>query len=170
MKRFMGLTAAVLGLVSVVSGAQAADIGFKGIGGHLAISDTGGAGSAIAFGANADMGEFIPHLAFHPSVTYWSKTYHSDWKITQVRLNGDVRYEFSVNSRITPYAGGGLALVHLSWGGPAYYYSASGTGAEINLLGGASVPLSGKVDGFGELRIEGGGFNISVGATMPLGS
>ncbi len=169
MKRLISSVAVFLGLACAVVGADAADIGFKGIGGHLALSDTGGAGSAVAFGANADMGEFIPSLAFRPSVTYWSKTYYQEWKISQFRLNADVRYEFAVNSSVKPYAGGGLALVRTSWGGPVAYYSASGTGVSVNLLGGATLPLTDRLDGFGEVRVEGGGFNVSLGATVPIG-
>jgi opacity protein-like surface antigen len=68
------------------------------------------------------------------------------------------------DSKIEPYAGGGLGLVMGSvkteYSGPTYGYDAlynvntsvSHTNLTIMLVGGAKMPLSPKMDGFAEVR------------------
>lgn len=161
-----GLT--LLLAVSTATMATAGDLGLRGLGGQVGFSDTG-VGSALTFGANANLGEFIPNLRFQPSVTYWKKTYDSilfSSNISMFRINGDAKYFFQTGGSIEPYAGGGLAYARTSISDE--FVSISASEIQINLLGGAETQLSPSVRGFGELRVEDSHTHLAVGVTMAM--
>lgn len=191
MKVMKNLTVLAVLALAVSAFAGGSNIGLVGVGPEVGfVSIESDVGSTIGFGAAADLGWLTPQIAFGAEVLYWSKSYdvgaHWDWSYSQIYINALARYFFSQKkgSSFSPYAGGGLGLVigkvSSDYTGPesdyyGYYYedtSSSETGIGIVLLGGAKMPLSPKMDGFGEVRYSTGEgadyFGIFAGVIFKL--
>lgn len=158
--------------VAISGSAHAGELGYHGAGGQLGFTSTGG-GSTISFGAHVDLGEIYPNVEFRPSVTYWSKSYgyvYGDWSLTELRINSDFRYMFDLERKFTPYAGAGLAFARYSISSDRYddysYGWGASSGIELNIIGGAEMPISSGLTGFGELRFENSSTNFQVGVTL----
>lgn len=77
--------------------------------------------------------------------------------VTYWELNANVAYQFTLqNSRIGPYAGGGLNIARASVD-VAGVGSASDTEVGLNLLGGIRFPSTGRLTPYVEIRLELGG-------------
>ncbi len=136
-----------------------AQIGFKGVGGHVGCVNGKGSLSGILFGGHVNLGDIIPGLALAPSFDYWS-----DSGIDILNINGDVRYYFPTDGNIDFFAGGGLAIVRFSNGGSDMEFG-------LNLGGGASIPLSDNLVGTAMLvyGTEAEQIKIMGGVTYMLG-
>jgi len=117
--------AAVAGLAAVAPNALAqssttprstedVSLGFKGLGARIGLVDPEGASSTVDLGLHVDAGEFARNVRLMPIAEYWSVgqdvgPYNVDLK--DFSLGADVNLDFPLqDSRITPYAGGGLGL------------------------------------------------------------
>jgi len=89
-------------------------LGFKGLGARFGLVDPEGASSTIDLGLHIDAGELARNVHVSPIVEYWSVgqdvgPYNADLKDLSFGL--DLMIDFPLqDSRITPYAGGGLGL------------------------------------------------------------
>lgn len=89
-------------------------LGFKGMGARVGLVDPEGASSTVDLGLHIDAGEFARNVRLMPIVEYWSVgqdvgPYNADLK--DFSLGADINLDFPLqDSRVTPYAGGGLGL------------------------------------------------------------
>lgn len=172
MRRFTVLLAAL----SLVLGASAAlaeaDLGFKGIGGHLDYVDPENIDAVFGFGGVVDLGTIAPKVGLQADVDYWSKSYDFgggffattvDATFRVISIGATAKYYIPVSSKnMHPFAGGGLAvhLTDFSIDASGYddYYSDSADASEtkvgFDLCGGTMYNLSKKLDGYGELRFR----------------
>jgi len=177
MKRVGFVTILMLVLLVFTFSDSSAQIGFKGVGGHLGFVDGEGSLSGILFGGHVNLGEIIPGLALTPSFDYWS-----DSGANILNINGDVRYYFPTDGNIDFFAGGGLALVRVSVddttipdpfnpGNTITFEGGSDTELGLNLGGGASIPLSDNLVGTAMLVYGTKGEQIKImgGVTYMLG-
>jgi opacity protein-like surface antigen len=156
---------AILALVVGASAATAAaNLGFRGIGGHLDYVDPEHIDSALGFGALVDLGTLTPDIGLEGNLDYWSKsydvlTYGASFRVISIGATG--KYYFAVeNAAFRPFAGAGVAI-HLSKASvdyPAGYYFGAGsadvskTKLGIDVCGGTLYAVSPKLDLLGELR------------------
>ena len=178
---------AALAVLCAFGAAQAqSNIGFFGIGGKLGITDPGaGVGSAITFGASANLGTIMDgKIGLQADVTYWAKDYGfgDDWKISQFGIAVIGKYYFAADTeKLRPFAGGGLGFNINSVSGPSYTdpwtgheedNDASDTDIGLHIVGGVDYQLSEQVTGFAEFRYMVGGdwdfYAIFVGAIFNL--
>lgn len=94
--RFRFVLAGVLAAAAVTA-APAADVGFRGWGPRVGASSDP---DQVVVGAQFDLGEFVPHLRWQPSVELGV----GDHK-TSLYGNFMVAYYFPVKAAVTPYAG-----------------------------------------------------------------
>ena len=145
---------------------SSAQIGFKGVGGHLGYADGGVSPGAIMFGGHVNLGEIIPGLSIMPSVDYWSKD-----NVSQFSINGSVGYALPVSESVNVIAVGGLTWVKASFdtGIPGLDIDVSGIG--LNLGGIASVPMSDNMSVGGGIFYETKGEQLKIvgGFTFWLG-
>ena len=185
MKRLMVLS---LMLALAFSQTIAADIGLKGVGGKVGyIMPDGGIENTIGFGLQADLGNYNDDISLAAYVDYWGKnydvgpTYEWSWSVVSIAAIG--KYSFASSGNFKPFAGAGLGLDIASWEskytGPSNEYfnlndfssSASDTDFAIHFVGGATMELSPKLDGIGEVKYTIGGadyFGIYVGVMYKL--
>ncbi len=146
MKRVGFVSILILVLLVFTFSDSSAQIGFKGVGGHLGYVAGEGSLSGILFGGHVDLGEVIPNLAIAPSVDYWS-----DSGLSILNINADVRYYFPTEGNIDFFATGGLALVRVSIDDISTPFGTVGGGSNteigLNLGGGASKSLSDNLVG-----------------------
>jgi opacity protein-like surface antigen len=136
-------------------------LGFKGMGARIGLVDPEGASSTVDLGVHVDAGEFARNVRLQPLVEYWSvgqdvtiqsSTYSVDLK--DFSLGADINIDFPLqDSRVTPYAGGGLGLHWLKAtnsapGGQEF----SDTKLGLNLQGGVRTDAMPNLALFGELR------------------
>ncbi len=164
------LLIAVLTLVVTGLSFAQTDIGLYGIGGKIGITDPGsGVGSALTFGASADIGSIMDgQIGLQADVAYWSKSYGmgDHWKISQFGIAVIGKYFFAeASEQLRPFAGGGLGINinSVSWeyddwlGGGTTKGSDSSTDIGLHVVGGADYKLSDSMKGFAEFRYMLGG-------------
>lgn len=106
----LGVLAWSAGPALAAAADQPATLGFKGLGARLGLVDPEGASSTAAFGVHIDAGEFVRHVHLSPLVEYWKVGVGGN-DLSDFSLGTDVTVDFPLqNSRIVPYAGGGLGL------------------------------------------------------------
>jgi opacity protein-like surface antigen len=157
---------AVLGVAALLATAPAAlaqqgarepSLGFQGLGARLGFVDPEGASSTLALGVHIDAGQIVKGVRLQPLVEYWSLgtsvgPYDSD--ISDLSFGADVNVDFPLqNSRIVPYAGGGLGLHFLGYdstvpGVP----DNSKTKLGLNIEGGIRNDIMPNLSIFGEAR------------------
>ncbi|HET7498014.1 MAG TPA: outer membrane beta-barrel protein [Candidatus Eisenbacteria bacterium] len=136
-------------------------LGFKGMGARIGLVDPEGASSTVDLGVHVDAGEFARNIHLQPIVEYWSvgqdvtilsSTYSVNSK--DFSVGADINIDFPLqDSRVTPYAGGGLGLHWLKEtndapGGAEF----SDTKLGLNLQGGVRTDAMPNLALFGELR------------------
>lgn len=159
---------AAFGLVALVAAAPAAfaqetttareaGLGFQGLGARLGFVDPEGASSTLELGVHVDAGQIVRGVRLQPVVEYWSLgqsigPYDSD--ISDLSFGADVNVDFPLqDSRIVPYAGGGLGLHFLGFdstvpGVP----DQSDTKLGLNIQGGIRNDIMPNLSLFGEAR------------------
>lgn len=132
-------------------------LGFKGMGARIGLVDPEGASSTVDLGLHIDAGEFARNIRLQPIVEYWSVgqdvgPYNADLK--DFSLGADINVDFPLqDSRITPYAGGGLGLHFLkSTTNVPNVQDQSDTKLGLNLQGGVRTDAMPNLALFGELR------------------
>ncbi|HEX7077777.1 MAG TPA: outer membrane beta-barrel protein [Candidatus Eisenbacteria bacterium] len=158
----MGMVAAVMGLGTLGGWSPAAlaappadqqreaSLGFKGLGASLGLVDPEGASSTVSFGVHIDGGEFVRNVHLTPLVEYW-KVGVGGSDLSDFALGTDVTLDFPLqNSRVVPYAGGGLGINWLKVSTPLVDNSDTKLG--LNLLGGIRNDVMPNFSLFGELR------------------
>jgi len=148
---------------TTTSSARSEDVGlgFRGIGGRIGLVDPEGASSTVDLGVHIDAGEFAHNIRLQPIVEYWSvgqdvtlfgSTYSVDLK--DFSIGADVNLDFPLqDSRLTPYAGGGLGLHWLKASNDAPGGAeVSDTKLGLNLQGGIRTDVMPNLAVFGELR------------------
>ncbi len=172
MKKVVLLSGVVL-LLLITSVFAQSQIGFNGVGGRFGfIMPEDPIENTIGFGVNADLGTITPDIKLFAYIDYWGKgeeIVHYKYSYSVLGFAAIAKYEFKTSGQFVPYAGGGLGIninkVKSEYDGPdlsseysGYYsasdyeYSDSETDLAIHLLGGASMPLSPKMDGFAEIK------------------
>lgn len=156
---------AVAGVASFASPAAAqtarasedVGLGFKGLGARIGLVDPEGASSTLDLGFHIDAGELARNVHVSPIVEYWSVgqdvgQYHADKKDFSLGL--DLSFDFPLqDSRITPYAGGGLGLHWLkSTSNVPTVANQSRTKLGLNAQGGIRTDVMPNLALFGELR------------------
>ena len=156
-------------------------IGLEGVGGKLAIVlPEDPMGTSIGLGVVGDLGTVVPkvpQLKVEPSVEYWGDSYEvlgleTSWK--SISFNGTAKYHFPIGGKISPYAGGGLALTisRSSWESKWAWVGTSGSDTKLDiglhLVGGADMPLSPSMKVTAELKyaIDGADTFEIVGASV----
>ncbi len=188
MKKPLILVAALLFSLTSLSFAQS-DIRLKGVGGRLGfvMPTEGQIDNTLGFGLQANLGSITPKILLDAYVDYWAKGYEASyykWTWSSFGIAAVAKYKIEMEGNIHPYAGGGLGL-NISKGSSKYtgpqsslygqyiYAEASSSTSDVAILlvGGASMTLSPKMDGFAEVKYNLGGidnFGIFVGANYKL--
>ena len=92
-------------------------MGLRGIGGRLSYVNPEDLNGTFGLGAHADFGDFLPLLAYYPSITYWRSSLDLpgfDVSFTEIALNNDVHYYIPTHGNVSPYFGGGLGIIYSS--------------------------------------------------------
>jgi hypothetical protein len=145
-------------------------MGLRGIGARLSYVNPEDLDGTFGLGAHADFGDFLPSLAFYPSITYWRSSLDVpgfDVSFTEIALNSDVHYYIPSHGNISPYLGGGLGIIFSSLEDVD-----SDTDLGINFLGGLETYLSPKMKGFMQTRVKFDGldtFKLTAGFTARVG-
>lgn len=189
MKKHVILVAALFFSLTTLTFAQA-DINLKGVGGRLGfiMPTEGQIDNTLGFGFQANLGSITPKILLDAYVDYWAKGYdvtYYKWTWSTFGIAAIAKYKIEMEGNIHPYAGGGLGLI-ISKGSGKYTgpqsslfgqyidnadVSNSSTDVAIHLVGGASMTLSPKMDGFAEVKYTLGGidnFGIFVGVNYKL--
>lgn len=111
MKKSIWLTFLSICFIGAFSSATAQEIGLQAIGGGLGMSDyQGGVGSAVMFEGAAALGTVAENLNLDARVGFWSKS-EGSVSFRDFIIGAAVSYALgSGDSKIQPYAGGGLSL------------------------------------------------------------
>lgn len=120
--------------------AEAADLGYRGWGPRVGVSESP---DQIVGGVHFDMGEFAPRVRLQPSVEVG---FGDD--IFSLAGNFMVSYYFNIDSELTPYAGGELSVVFLD-------HDEGGSDTELGPagVGGVEMRLSSGTRFFLELQL-----------------
>jgi opacity protein-like surface antigen len=132
-------------------------LGFKGIGARIGLVDPEGASSTVDLGVHIDAGELARNIRIAPIVEYWSVgqdvgPYNADLK--DFSVGADLNVDFPLqDSRVTPYAGGGLGLhwIKATTNVPNIA-DQSETKLGLNIQGGIRTDVMPNLAIFGELR------------------
>ena len=132
-------------------------LGFKGMGARIGLVDPEGASSTVDLGVHVDAGEFARNVRLMPIVEYWSVgqdvgPYNADLK--DFSLGADINLDFPLqDSRVTPYAGGGIGLHWLkATTNVPNVPDQSDTKIGLSLQGGVRTDAMPNLALFGELR------------------
>ena len=125
-----------------------------------------GTDTDLGLGARAEFDFSGSALTIIASFDY----YFPDGPANYWEINGNLIYNFSIPSAptVTPYAGGGLNIAHVSWDGDnGLFDDRSDTDPGLNLLGGARFD-AGTIMPFVELKfeIEGGEQFVVTGGIL----
>ena len=171
--------------VLAVSGAAYSQthLALNGVGGKIGlVFPEGPIGSAVGLGLEAELGTVTPDLAVKAFLDFWSNGYEDEeiqHRTTQVSMGAVGKYYFEPIQELLPYAGAGLAL-NIGWfshTGPPHFHghwesgSYSDVDIGIQIVGGAEMPLTPTMDGFGELKysIDGADyFSIMAGVIFKI--
>lgn len=148
------LTTAAVVVLCFSNVMAAAEIGFNGIGGRLALVDPEDIDATIGFGVFVDLGTITPDVHLEAGIDYWGKSmdlpFDSEVKFRDIILGARAKYVFSLeNSNLKPFAGGGLAIhlfhseIDLPSGGST---DDSETRIGLDLGGGVAFALNEKAD------------------------
>jgi opacity protein-like surface antigen len=117
-----GIWLAILAMGAILgtSAAQASDIGLYAVEARIGwVSiDEGDAGSTYGLSLGADLGRLSPELRLEAGLDYWTKSWdvgYTDWSWSNVAFLGNIRYDFTKESKFVPYAFGGMAICIQSW-------------------------------------------------------
>lgn len=132
-------------------------LGFKGMGARIGLVDPEGASSTLDLGLHIDAGEFARNVRLSPILEYWSVgqdvgPYNAD--LRDFSLGADVSLDFPLqDSRVTPYAGGGIGLHWLKAStNVPNVEDQSDTKLGFDLMGGVRTDAMPNLALFGELR------------------
>ncbi len=148
---------ASLGAPASAAPAPAAEnhgLGFQGLGARIGFVDPEGASSTVALGLHLDAGEFVRHVHVMPLVEYW-KVGASGVDVSDLTIGSDINVDFPVEGgRVTPYAGGGLALHFVKADDPFAPpgFNASSTKLGLNIQGGIKNQVMPNLGIFGEVK------------------
>lgn len=139
------------------SNTEDVSLGFKGLGARIGLVDPEKASSTVDLGIHIDAGEFARNVRLQPLAEYWSVgqdvgPYSADLKDFSIGTDLDVDFPLQ-DSRVTPYAGGGLGIHWLKSsttvpGVP----DQSDTKIGLSLQGGVRTEAMPNLALFGELR------------------
>ena len=131
---------------SPASADTSSDVGFRGWGPRLGLSDDP---DQVHFGAHLDFGNFSQHVRFQPNVELGL----SD-NLSLLALNAEAAYRFSSHwDAWTPYLGGGLGLNVRNWDNDGRGDD-SDSDVGVNALGGIDKGLSNGDRFFIELKVS----------------
>ncbi len=90
-------------------------IGFRAVGGKLAVVDPENIEAVVGFGAFADLGTIAPNIALEATVDYWSKSessaFGAEASVSDLAVGGLVKYLFmEEEAPLRPFVGGGLGI------------------------------------------------------------
>ena len=126
-------------------------LGFKGLGARVGLVDPEGASSTIDLGLHIDAGELARNVHVAPIAEYW-KVGVSGIDLSDFSIGLDLFLDFPLqDSRITPYAGGGLGLHFVKSDSPSGP-SDSDSKLGLNVQGGVRTEAMPNLALFGELR------------------
>ena len=170
MNRFssgMGALVGAIGLAALLASAPGAmaqtetarepGLGFQGLGARIGFVDPEGASSTLELGVHIDAGQITRGVRLQPVVEYWSLgqevgPYDSD--ISDLSFGLDINVDFPLqDSRIVPYAGGGLGMHFLSFDSTVPNVpDNSETKLGLNIQGGIRNDIMPNLSLFGEAR------------------
>jgi opacity protein-like surface antigen len=139
------------------SNTEDVSLGFKGIGGRIGLVDPEGASSTVDLGFHIDAGEFARNVRLQPLAEYWSVgqdvgPYNADLRDFSIGADIDVDFPLQ-DSRLTPYAGGGLGVHWLKASTTVPDVpDMSDTKLGISLQGGVRTEMMPNLALFGEVR------------------
>ena len=162
---------------------NAADIELKAIGGKVSIVlPEDPMDSTIGLGLLADIGTIIPQLRAEANLDYWGNSYdtlgvESSW--TSIAIGGTARYYLSMDSKISPFAGGGMSFIisRAKTEFPENIFgvnedtSDTDTDLGFHIVGGVDIPITDDMNGRaeGKYAIDGAdSFQIGVGIIFKL--
>jgi opacity protein-like surface antigen len=140
-----------LGLFAVSDAMAQSNLGLKAAGLEVAVVNPEDMDATIGFAALADLGTIIPNLMLEANLGYWStseEAYGMEASIRDIAVGARAKYLFNIsNSRIRPFAGGGLSV---------HFVSAEMTIPEQDFMG-IIVPGSSASDSSTKLGLDLGG-------------
>ncbi len=148
-------------ILTFAAGDSVAQIGLRGIGGKVAlVMPENEADTTFGLGVVADLGDIMPQLNLEAGADYWGDSWEifgleTSW--STITIGGTAKYHFPMDSNISPFAGGGVALSISRWksewkGATPYYGYGYGAGESMS---------------DSDMDI---GFHAVLGADMPIGS
>ena len=167
-KTALSVILALLFTLSFVAADSRAEIGLKGIGGEIAIVlPEGDADTTLGLGVVADLGTIIPQLRLEGTAEYWGDSWEApgyEWSWMTVTIGGTAKYDFPINSSITPFAGGGLGLAISRWSSdwkgtsiwmeqtPGFNTSDTDTDIAFHAVGGVDMPIGANMKFTAQLK------------------
>ncbi len=169
LRRSLLAFALLLGLPAVAPAQALEDydyenLGFRGIGFEIGQVWPRRSERALAVGIRADLGYLGPNVRIMPGMVFWSSTLRQDdlpalgnIEISDLALNVDGHYVWTLPSGFSPYLGAGLGIHLFNGQGDAI----DGTFVEelldvitpgINVMGGADLRVAGPLRVFAEAR------------------
>ncbi|NOZ56118.1 MAG: porin family protein [Calditrichaeota bacterium] len=192
MKKLVLFAAAAAMVLTLSVGANAqSKIGLMGVGGKAGlVMPEGDIGNTLGLGGVVRLGHIIPTIALDAFVDFWKKSYDvgvigykSSVSYTEIAIAALAKYYIPMEGKLKPYAGAGLGLTigtsSISIEGAGVYgvplnesTSTSDTNLGVHFVGGAEMPLTPTLDGFGEIKysIDGADYlSIMAGVVYKLG-
>ncbi len=192
MKKQVLFAVAVALVLTLSVGANAqSKIGLMGVGGKAGlVMPEGDIGNTLGLGGVVRLGHIIPAIALDGFVDFWKKSYDigvigykSSVSFTEIAIAGLAKYYFPMEGKLKPYAGAGLGLTistsSIEIEGAGLYgvplnesTSTSDTNLGVHFVGGAEMPLTPTLDGFGEIKYSMDGadyLSIMAGVVYKLG-
>jgi opacity protein-like surface antigen len=189
MARYIVFVVAVCLCFGWSSAAAQSDLGLRGVGAELGFVNPEDVDATLGFGVFTDLGTIMPRLMLEAYLDYWSNSQNEfgfETSLRDIALGAKAKYVFEVpNSRIRPFAGGGLGIHFVrgevtvpdqNLGGviiPGFTLDDSSTKLGLDLGGGMSVPINPKTDFLTELWFgvvsDVNQVSFKVGAVYKLG-
>jgi hypothetical protein len=160
---FIGCAVAIA-LVATAASAAQPDIGVKGVGVRLGYVDPESSwDGTVEFGADMQLGEWIPQLKWDASISYWKSTLswgylssNYDWSLSDIAIRTGVNYEL-LKGPWVPYVGGGLGLHMYSFdysNAPNYPGTHSDSKLGLYLDGGVTHNFNAQWSGQAQLQFD----------------
>ncbi len=134
----------VLALLALAVPVSAQEMGYRGLGPRVGVTSNP---DQVFAGMQFNFGEFVPHLRFQPNFEIATG---DDQDI--ISITAPVHYRFAVQSKVVPYAGGGITLAWIQTDLPDNGHDHDFEIA-AKAIGGVEWPLKGGNAFFLELNI-----------------
>lgn len=158
MQRFTVCVLAIcLCVVAATSVAAQTELGLRGMGFKIGLVSPEDIDATVGFAVFADMGTIVPNLRLEPNLGFWTTSEEAvgtKFSVRDIAVGARAKYLFKIpNSKMRPFAGGGLGLhfLHASFEAPGIDTGDSDVKLGLDMGGGFFVPMNTQWDFTSEL-------------------